>query len=239
MNTRRLMAVLGTAYFGLSQPACEKPDLTVDNVSVTWNGTTKSVSARIGNNGSADAGGFAVRFTAEEIPTAGPALSQVTRSVSSLDNGTDVTITADFTPLQQAGNNNLWNVRRIVVVADPDNTLTEKRNDNNEAARNVLNTDLPIVIINTNGQTLVNEPKKSTAAKIIDDHTPAWNYNGFFGMEIRGASSANFCKKQYGFETWNAANGDIDASLLGFPAEEDWILNGPYSATRLRYRPVS
>ena len=33
-------------------------------------------------------------------------------------------------------------------------------------------------------------------------------------------------KKSYGIETWDEQNNDVDASILGFPEEEDWILNG-------------
>ena len=33
-------------------------------------------------------------------------------------------------------------------------------------------------------------------------------------------------KKSYGLETWDDQNNDVDASILGFPEEEDWILMG-------------
>ena len=38
-----------------------------------------------------------------------------------------------------------------------------------------------------------------------------------------------FDKKSYGFETWDEMGEDLNASLGGFPEEEDWILYGPYS----------
>jgi hypothetical protein len=38
-----------------------------------------------------------------------------------------------------------------------------------------------------------------------------------------------FPKKQYGFETIDSTGEDKDVSLLGFPAESDWILYAPYS----------
>ena len=54
-------------------------------------------------------------------------------------------------------------------------------------------------------------------------------YEGFIGIEIRGQSSQMFPKKQYGFETRDSENEDLDVSLLGLPEEEDWILHAPYS----------
>lgn len=96
---------------------------------------------------------------------------------------------------------------------------------------------LPIVVINTFGQSIVDEPKIMADMGIIDNgqgqvnHTNDSfnNYNGKIGIEIRGRSSQGFAKKSYGFETWDAAGNDIDSSLLGMPAESDWILHGPYS----------
>ena len=46
---------------------------------------------------------------------------------------------------------------------------------------------------------------------------------------MRGNSSASFDKKSYAFETWDADDSDLDVALLGLPAEEDWVLQGPYS----------
>ena len=48
-------------------------------------------------------------------------------------------------------------------------------------------------------------------------------------IEIRGKSSQMFPKKQYGFETRDQENEDMDVSLLDMPEEEDWILQAPYS----------
>ena len=53
-------------------------------------------------------------------------------------------------------------------------------------------------------------------------------YEGFIGIEIRGQSYKCF-QKQYGFETRDSENEDLDVSLLGLPEEEDWILHAPYS----------
>ncbi len=48
------------------------------------------------------------------------------------------------------------------------------------------------------------------------------------GLRIRGSSSAGFDKKSYGMETWDEFDNDADRSLLGLPADSDWVLNGPW-----------
>jgi spore coat protein CotH len=58
---------------------------------------------------------------------------------------------------------------------------------------------------------------------------PFNDYDGRIGIEIRGSSSQMFPKKQYGVELWDENGEGIDASLLGFPEEEDWILFAPYN----------
>ncbi len=97
--------------------------------------------------------------------------------------------------------------------------------------------NLPIVIINTNGQTIPDEPKITADMGIIYNGPglrnnvtdPPNNYNGKIGIEIRGSSSQMFPKKQYGIELRNAAGSSIDASLLGLPKKDDWVLFAPYN----------
>jgi len=97
--------------------------------------------------------------------------------------------------------------------------------------------DLPIVVINTHGKTIVDEPKIPADMGIISNGEgrrnvltdPFNNYNGKIGIEIRGSSSQQFPKKQYGFTTFDAAGADNDVSLLGFPSEHTWVLSAPYT----------
>ncbi|MDX5584492.1 MAG: CotH kinase family protein [Aureibaculum sp.] len=86
---------------------------------------------------------------------------------------------------------------------------------------------LPQIIVDTNGGTIVDEPKIS--AEITISEADIVTYDGNIGIEFRGATSQTFPKKSYGLETWDANNEDLNVSLLGFPEEEDWILYGPYS----------
>lgn len=97
--------------------------------------------------------------------------------------------------------------------------------------------DLPIVVINTEGRTIVDEPKVMASFGIIYNGEGNRNfiedefneYNGFCGIEIRGNSSQYFAKRSYGIETWDANGEDVDAAFLNFPLEEDFVLHGPYA----------
>ncbi|MFZ7144934.1 MAG: CotH kinase family protein [Bacteroidota bacterium] len=97
---------------------------------------------------------------------------------------------------------------------------------------------LPIVIINTNGQTIPDDPKIIADMKIIDNGIGNRNhltdipnnYNGKIAIEVRGSSSQMFPKKSFGFETRdNSGLIDLDTSLLGMPSEHDWILSANYT----------
>lgn len=103
---------------------------------------------------------------------------------------------------------------------------------------NFTSSNLPIVVINTNSATIVDDPKIYANLGIIWNGAgkrnnltdPMNNYNGKIGIEIRGSSSQSlFPKKSYGFETKSADLESTDVSLLGLPAENDWILYAPYS----------
>jgi hypothetical protein len=97
--------------------------------------------------------------------------------------------------------------------------------------------NLPIVVINTNGQEIPNDYKITADMGIIfngegvrnyltDPHN---NYDGKIGIEVRGSSSQSFPKKQYAVETRDSVGNDSSVSLLGFPKESDWILYAPYN----------
>lgn len=101
---------------------------------------------------------------------------------------------------------------------------------------NFSSSDLPIVVINTGGMVIPNEPKLAAQMGIIYNGTgvrnymtdPFNNYNNKIGIEIRGSSSSGFPQKTYGFETRDINGTQKDTMLLGMPAEHDWILYAPY-----------
>ncbi|HKR06100.1 MAG TPA: CotH kinase family protein, partial [Bacteroidia bacterium] len=100
-----------------------------------------------------------------------------------------------------------------------------------------VSSNLPIAVVNTFGQGIPNDPKITAFLGIIDNGPgirnymtdPFNNYNGYIGIETRGHSSQSFPQKQYSFETRDSSGNDLNASLLGMPAEHDWILYAPYT----------
>ncbi len=105
--------------------------------------------------------------------------------------------------------------------------------------------NLPIVIITTDlipgtneHYSIPDEPKVPATMKILyvddttrnylsnQDDTAFLNYVGRIGIELRGSTSQGHNKKPYGFET--RMDDDVtnrNVSLLGMPAENDWMLN--------------
>ncbi len=103
-------------------------------------------------------------------------------------------------------------------------------------AQEFISSNLPIVVINTMGQEIVDEPDIVAKMGVIYNGPdqinnvtdPLNNYNGYVNIEYRGQSSQEPDKKPFGAETADSLGNDIDASILGFPEEEDWILNNVY-----------
>ena len=107
-------------------------------------------------------------------------------------------------------------------------------------AQNFTDSNLPIVVIETDGGVNIpDEPKVSGTMKIIwhqdgsrnymsDLDNPEFlNYDGRIGIERRGSSSQTMLnKKPYAIET--REDDDItnrNVSILGMPEENDWVLN--------------
>ena len=95
---------------------------------------------------------------------------------------------------------------------------------------------LPIVILDTEGQEIVDAPRITVHMGIIDNGsginhiTDSLNdYDGQINIEIRGSSSQMFPKKQYALETQDIDGENLNVSILGMPEENDWILHAPYS----------
>ncbi len=55
------------------------------------------------------------------------------------------------------------------------------------------------------------------------------DFAGAGAINVRGKSSEGFSKHQYKLETRDEKGDDKDVSILGLPAESDWVLQGPYS----------
>ncbi len=97
--------------------------------------------------------------------------------------------------------------------------------------------NLPLVLIDTEGQTIHNSYRIVANMGIINNPNgqrnyltdPFTDYNGKISIEIRGSSSTMFDKKPYGFETQDSAGNNLNVSLLSMPKENDWVLYASYS----------
>ena len=112
-------------------------------------------------------------------------------------------------------------------------TLTE-----NQESVDFTGSDIPLVVIETNGGfPIPDEPKIKAHMKIIDHGPGSWNdpsddgniYSGNIGIERRGAYSASLPQKPYGFETRTPTGENLNVPLLGMPVENDWILLANYN----------
>jgi hypothetical protein len=101
-----------------------------------------------------------------------------------------------------------------------------------------FSSNLPIAVVDTFGQRVgqTTETQTLTYAGFIDNNsrgrarlTAVPDLMVRAGLNVRGKSSGGFAKKQYHLETLDESNTDDDVSILGFPAESDWVLHGPYS----------
>ncbi len=112
---------------------------------------------------------------------------------------------------------------------------------------NFNGSNLPLLIINTNGGTIVDEPKITADFKIIHYENSDKNnltdvpniYNGKIGIERRGASSFNYPQRPYLFETRNEDGSNNNVSILGMPEENDWILLSHYNDKTLMRNSIS
>lgn len=102
---------------------------------------------------------------------------------------------------------------------------------------NFQSTNIALLIIDTDGKTIVDEPKIEAGLKIIyhengnrNSPSDAANiYDGKIGIEYRGTFSQMLPQKPYGFETMDTEGEETNVSLFGFPEENDWILLANYN----------
>jgi predicted Rdx family selenoprotein len=105
------------------------------------------------------------------------------------------------------------------------------------AQNNLTSSNLPIVVINTGGVAIPDEPKIMATMGIINNGPglinqltdPFNEYFGPIGIEERGSSSAIFPQKSYSLETRWPDSSNQNVSLFGWPSDNDWILHAPYT----------
>jgi len=98
-----------------------------------------------------------------------------------------------------------------------------------------FSSNLPLIIIDTFGTTVPADLKVPASMVFIDTYRGRASLRDKpdaqvrAGIELRGSSSLGFPKNNMGFETRDENTNDFKVSLLGMPAESDWVLYGPYT----------
>lgn len=101
---------------------------------------------------------------------------------------------------------------------------------------NFTDSDLPIIAINTGGQSIPNDPKITADMKVFFNGSgkrnkttdPPTAYNNKIGIELRGQSSQGQPLRSYDIELRDPAGVELNAPLLGMAPESDWVLYAPY-----------
>jgi hypothetical protein len=137
--------------------------------------------------------------------------------------------------------NGEWNLRVLDTYpfADEGTVVTWAITFGDEPAApfNFTSSNIPIIVINTNGQSVPNDQKITADMGIVDNGPgnlnhptdPFNGYDGLIGIELHGYSSNyNSPKKSYGFELRDNTGEDFDWPVLGMPEESDWVLLANY-----------
>ena len=95
--------------------------------------------------------------------------------------------------------------------------------------------NLPIIMIDTYGANIVDDPRINAHMGIINNNEsvnyitdPYNDYDGDITIELRGNSSQYNEKKPYRIETVDTLGENNNVALLGMPEENDWVLYAPY-----------
>ncbi len=129
--------------------------------------------------------------------------------------------------------NNIYPVKSFIILLLL--VICVRINSRTALAQN--DSSLPLVVIDTRGEEIPDKPKIISWLKVIDNGHGLLNnqfqagtdYEGYAGIEIRGQSSQMFPKMSYSIELRKDNVADSSVSLLGMPAESDWVLYAPYS----------
>ena len=99
-----------------------------------------------------------------------------------------------------------------------------------------LSSNLPIVKLTTQGSAINDNAKVPVLMQIIDHGVGVINYandtvyayEGTILTEWQGFTGPMYPKKNYDFDLVDVLGNKIDTTLLGMPAENDWIFKAEY-----------
>jgi hypothetical protein len=107
---------------------------------------------------------------------------------------------------------------------------------------------LPLMVIDTRGQEIPDEPRITAHMGLISNGEGKYNtigddynvYDGQISIEMRGESSLYlYPKKSYRIETQTDSGTNNNVALLGLPRENDYVLYGPYGDKSLIRNVIS
>lgn len=107
---------------------------------------------------------------------------------------------------------------------------------NPKATVNFTSSNLPIVLINTNGQSIINESYITATMGVIDYGLGATNritdpvndYDGSIKIRTRGSWTLQYPQKSYNVTTVDFQGVDFNYKLMGMKTEHKWALYAPY-----------
>ncbi|MBL7941969.1 MAG: CotH kinase family protein, partial [Flavobacteriales bacterium] len=110
-----------------------------------------------------------------------------------------------------------------------------------------LSSNLPIAKIFTDGVPVQDEPKIEGTLQIINNgigelnylNDTNYEYEGQILVELQGFTGPWYPKKNYDFDLIDSEGLEIDTSLLGMPAENDWIFKAEYLDPSLMYNSIA
>jgi hypothetical protein len=97
-----------------------------------------------------------------------------------------------------------------------------------------FSSNLPLVILNSFGTNIAHDRKIEAAAQFVDGKgnrtklDGALDFSGRCLVNVRGRASLRYPKNSFAVKTINDEGDAESVSILGFPAESDWILYAPY-----------
>ncbi|HMS69875.1 MAG TPA: CotH kinase family protein [Saprospiraceae bacterium] len=111
----------------------------------------------------------------------------------------------------------------------------------------IIRSNLPLLLINTNGLSIPDEYKITAQMKVVDlgkgkehtDTSTTFAFDGIIGIELRGSSSQSFPKKPYGIEIKDDKGEDKDESFFGWPKESDYVLFASYNEKSLMHNVLT
>ncbi len=94
---------------------------------------------------------------------------------------------------------------------------------------------VPIIVISTHGNAIPSPSNAPAWMHIISPGTKQYvtlreapEFGGYASLKLRGFSSLRYPKKSLSVEIVDATGDETPVSLLGMPADSDWILYAPY-----------